>query len=383
MRKIVHAMMKIRQNQINQAAVAGTYPTALAEKQITEVGDKFRYLDRELSGISPTSTNEKLSEVMTSGDFTYAIQEFVQRQALPGYQAMGFNFEPLVKPDTLPNYLAVNRYQDQNSLDDLEFVGEKGAPRAGTRQDAVKKTYSVYRWEKEYDFSHECLVNDDMGYFADQAMKMGTAARRTLEKYVSRFYTNATSITRITGFAGALYSQNGRLTSARVSECRMAFGQRVDASNEPIQADLAYIVYHRGLEDTVRQILNSELVPELATNAVNVGRNFIPIKDPYITGTAPNLPWWAFTAWQAANVVPFVLARLAGRPGPLILRKKSDTEAVTSMLGTGTPVAPIMGDFESGNIIIKVSDVFGTYIDGTEGNLFDYRGVYYSTGTAM
>jgi len=382
MRKIVYAMMKIRQNQINQAAVAGTYPAALAEKQIAEVGDKFNFLDRELSGISPTSTGEKLSEVMTSGDFTYAIQEFVQRQALPGYQAMGFNFEPLVKPDTLPNYLEVKRYQDRHSIDDLEFVGEKSAPRAGTRQDATKRAYSVYRWEKEYDFSHECLVNDDMGYFADQSMKMGVAARRTLEKYVSRFYFNAVSMLLLTN-AGALYSQNGRLTSARVSECRMAFGQRVDASNEPIQADLAFIVYHRGLEDTVRQILNSELVPELATNAVNVGRNFIPIKDPYLTGVAPNLPWFAFTAWQAANVIPFVLARLAGRPGPLILRKKSDTEAVTSMLGTGTPVAPIMGDFESGNIIIKVSDVFGTYIDGTQGNIFDIRGAYYSTGTAM
>ncbi len=383
MRKIVHAMSQIRQNQINQAVQAGSMPGQLAERRIREVGDMFNFLDHELSGISPTATNEKLSEVMTSGDFTYAIQEFVQRQSLDGYKAMGFNFEPLVKSDVLPNYLAVNRYQDRNSLDDLEFVGEKSQPRAGLRSDAVKRTYSVFRWGKEYDFSHEALVNDDMGYFVDQAMQMGVAARRTLEKYVSRFYTHATSIGRLTGFASALYAQNGRLTSARVSEARMAFGQRVDARGEPIQADLAFIVYHRGLEDTVRQILGSEFTPELATNAVNVGRNFIPIKDPYITGTAPNLPWHAFTNYSAANVIPFILARLAGRPGPLILRKRTDTEAVSSMLGSGTPVAPIMGDFESGNIVLKVSDVFGTYIDGTEGNLFDYRGAYYSSGTAM
>jgi len=260
-------------------------------------------------------------------------------------------------------------------------VGEKSQPRAGLRDDAVKRSYSVFRWEKEYDFSHEALVNDDMGYFEDQAMKMGVSARRTLEKYVSRMYTNATSIAIL---AGALYSQNGRLTSARISEARMAFGQRVDADNEPIQADLAYIVYHRGLEDTVRQIQNSELVPELATNAANVVRNaFIGIKDPYITGTAPNLPWWAFTDHRAANIIPLVLARLQGRPGPLILRKKSDVESVTSMLGTGGAVSPIMGDFESGNIVLKVSDVFGTYIDGTNGNLFDIRGAYYSSGTAM
>ncbi len=162
----------------------------------------------------------------------------------------------------------------------------------------------------------------------------------------------------------------------------MAFGQRVDARGEPIQADLAYIVYHRGLADTVLQIQNSELVAELATNAANLVQ-FIGIKDPYITGTAPNLPWWAFTAYGAANVIPFVLARRQGVSGPLILRKKSNVESVSSMLGGGSDVAPIMGDFESGNITIKVVDVFGTYIDGTEGNYFDYRGGYYSSGTAM
>lgn len=382
MRTIIEAMKLIRQNQISQAAKAGALSVELAEKQIAEVADKFNFLDRELSGIKPTGTHSRLGEVMTSGDFTYAIEEFVQRKAVPGYKAMGFAFEPLVKMDTLPNYQSVNRYQDRNSLDDLEFVGEKSQARAGLRSDAVKRTYSVYRWEKQYDFSHEALINDDMGYFEDQAMQMGVAARRTLEKYVSRMYTNATSIGRLTGFASALYAQNGRLTTARISEARMAFGQRVDARGEPIQADLAYVVYHRGLADTVLQIQNSELVAELATNAANVVQ-FIGIKDPYITGTAPNLPWHAFTDYSAANIIPFVLARLQGRPGPLILRRKSDVESVSTMLGGGSDVAPIMGDFESGNIVLKVSDVFGTYIDGTEGNLFDYRGAYYSSGTAM
>jgi len=40
-----------------------------------------------------------------------------------------------------------------------------------------------------------------------------------------------------------------------------------------------------------------------------------------------------------------------------------------------------MGDFDTGNIVLKVVDVFGSYVDETEGNLFDTRGAYYSTGT--
>jgi len=374
MRKILYALKELRKGQLSE--------NAATPERLAEVEDKFAYLDQELNGIKGAGTNEHLAEVMTSGDFTYAIQEFVQRLALPGYQKMEFNFEPLVKMDTLPNYLAVARYQNRGGLDDLEYVGEKGPARAGSVDDATKKSYQVYRWEKQFDFSHEALVNDDLGYFNDVAVKMGEAARRTLEKYVSRMYTNATTIARLVAL-GALYSQNGRLTSTRISEARMAFGQRTDARGEPINADLAYIVYHRGLEDVVNTIKASQLVPELATNAANVVRTgWIGIKDPYITGTAPNLPWYAFTA-NTSGIVPFVLARRQGVPGPLILRKKSDVESVTSILGNGTPVNPVWGDFESGNIVLKVLDVWGTFIDGTDGNLFDHRGAYYSSGTAV
>jgi len=342
----------------------------------------FRWLDRNMSGIRATTNTEPLVETMTSADFTYAIQEFVSRLALPGYQKTNFPFEPLVWTDTLSNFMPHTRYQNRGSLDDLEYVGEKGPARPGSVDDATKRQYQPYRWEKQYDFSYEALRNDDLGYFEETARMMGESARRTLEKYVSRFYTNATSMLRLTNLL-VLYSQTGRLTSARISEARMAFGQRTDARGEPIEAELAYIVYHRGLEDVVRQIQNSQLVPELATNAANVVRTgWIGIKDPYITGTAPNLPWYAFTNHQVNNIRPFVLARLQGWPGPRILRKKSDVEAVTSLLGAGTDVDPILGDFESGNIVLKITDVFGTYIDGTEGNYFDFRGGYQSTGTA-
>jgi hypothetical protein len=122
----------------------------------------------------------------------------------------------------------------------------------------------------------------------------------------------------------------------------------------------------------------------LATNAANVVQTgWTGIKDPYLAGTAPNLPWYAFVDPNSnANIIPLVLARRAGMPGPLIVRRRSDIEAITSMLGGGRPIDPIWGDFESGNIVLKVVDVFGTYVDGTNGNLFDSRGAYYSSGTA-
>jgi len=374
MRKLLYAMKEIRKGQLTDAQAT--------PERLAEVDAKFSFLDNQLGGVMANGAGEQFIEVMTSADFTHAIQEFVQRQALPGYQRKTFAFEPLVKPDVLPNYLPVSRYQNRAGVDDLEFVGEKAQARPGSVDDATLRQYQVFRWEKQYDFSHEALVNDDLGYFSDLATKMGEAARRTLEKFVSRMYTNAVSIAALQGL-GVNYAQNGRLTTARISECRMAFNQRTDVRGEPINASLAYLVHHAGLTDTALQIANSELVPELATNAANIVRGTTFIQDPYIVGVAPNLPWFGFADYNATGIIPFVLARRQGVPGPLILRKKSDIESVTSILGAGAAVDPIWGDFASGNITLKVVDVWGTYIGGAgNGNFFDLRGGYYSTGTA-
>jgi len=351
------------------------------DTRIQECDDYFHNFDNLLGSNGSLASNTLLQEAMTTGDFANALGTFVQVEAWKGYDRKVFAFEPLVKPDTLPNFQQVTRLQRRQGLDDLEYVGEKGQARAGEYPDAVSRAYQVYVWQKQFDFSWQMLVNDYLGYFQDTAQEIGASARRTLEKYVSRMYNNATSIGRLTGL-GVMYSQTGRLTTTHISEARMAYNARTDAAAEPINARLAYIVYPSGLEDTVRTIQGSQLVPELATNAVNVVRNnWIGIEDPYVAYTAPNIPWWAFADYRS-DIIAMVLARMSGWPGPMIVRRKSDIESVTSLLGAGAAVNPIMGDFEGGNIVVKAMDIWGTYIDGTEGNLFDVRGAYYSSGTA-
>jgi hypothetical protein len=311
--------------------------------------------------------------------------EFVQRLMVPGYETKRFNFEPFVKPDTTPNFLPVIRYQRRAGSDDLEYIGEKGEPRPSQFPDAYKRTYRVYKWEKQMDFSMEALVNDDLAYLQDAYGEMGRAARRTLERYVSRFLWNATTIARLVGL-GALYSNTGRFNTARLSTARMAFNQRTDANGVPIAGALRFIIYQSGLADTIDMIRQSSLVPDqfgvVQPGATNIWRSgWTPIEDPYAVGVAPNLPWYALADWKENNLISFVLARRQGFPAPMLLRKKSDIESITSLLGAGGAVPPIMGDFATGNVVIKVADEWGTYIDTVEGNLFDFRGAYYSSGT--
>lgn len=379
-RRVLSAMYEYRAALLTEAG----RPAEV--KQLREMLD---FADARLSGLGLDNNehwdapDSKLAEAMTSADFSNALMTFVERRMIPGYQTVSFPFEQFIKPETTTNFLAHSRYMNRGSLDDLEYVAEKGSPRPGSVDDATSRTHRVVRWEKQFDFSMEALVNDDLGYFDDHALRMGQSARRSLEKFVSNMLWNATTVARLVGL-GALYSTTGRLNTARISTARMAFGQRVDTRGNRIPATLQYIVHHTGLLDTVATIQNSTLVPELMTNAANVVRGtFRAIEDPWLAGTAPNLPWMALTQWNRENIVPFILARWSALPAPLIIRKRSDQETVSTMLGgAGGAVPPYYGDFETGNVVVKVADVWGTYIDNTEGNLYDYRGAYYSDGTA-
>src|SRR4030042_1605768 len=131
MRKLLYAMKEIRKGQLADAKAA--------PERLAEVDAKFSFLDNSLMGVMEGGASEHFMEVMTSADFTYAIQEFVQRQALPGYQRKTFAFWPLVEPDVLPNYLPVTRYPHRAGVDDLEYVGEQAPARPGSGDDAHKR----------------------------------------------------------------------------------------------------------------------------------------------------------------------------------------------------------------------------------------------------
>jgi len=376
MRKILALMSEYRQEQLR--VMEGATP-----ERIAETGDYFRHLDDCISGLKPTSAGTDVAETMHAADFPQALGTFVSRQLVPGYTRKRFDYEQFVKTRPVSNYNPHTDYQSRAGLDDMEWMGEKGEARAGSVVDAVARPVQIEDWSKQFDFSWRALVNDDLGYFQDQAFKMGQSARRTKEKFVSRLYTNATSIARLVAL-GALYWQSGQLTTNRISEARMAFNQRLDARGEPINARLKYIIHHSGLVDTVRVIRQSAFIPELATNAANViAGDFVPIEDPYIVGVAPVLPWWALADYRDDNIVPFVLAEWSNMPNPLIIRKASDMESMTDIRTGSSPISmsPMLGDYQTNNVEVKVWDTWGTYIDDTEGNWYDTRGGYYSDAT--
>lgn len=358
----------------------------LQEKNVRLRRNAWRFIDDNIGpAYAGMHVNQgKLAEAMTTADFPNALLTYVNRKMVPGYNKKRFNFEPLVWLDQTANFLPVTRLQNRAGLDDLEFVGSLGTPRPGNYDDAILRQYQVYDWMKVYPFDRHAIVNDDIGYFADLTDLLGKAARRTLEKFISNLFNNVVSRAYIQSL-GALYYSTAKLSSYAVSDNRMAFNQRLDNRGEPINAVLSYIVYHSGLDDKIRQIRDSEKTPEDDLNSVNVVRNFAPIEDPYMSGTAPNLPWYSFTDWEMDNIRPLVLARMAGVPSPALIQKTNQNEVLTTMGAAGLPTTnpAMMGDYLNGQLSVKVHDIWGTYINATEGNWFDVNGAFYNDGTAV
>ncbi len=383
MRRILKGLQEARIIQLQR--------TNKNHPRIKEVQEMYQFFDNSLSGVSlnnegaPNHAETQLQEVMVSADFTFAIQEFVQRRMHGSYTVRNFAFEQFMSTDTVPNFQPVTRYQNRAEVDELEYVGDTAPAAAGSITDATKRQYQVYVYEKAWNFSFRTLVDDDLGYLNDTTTRMGRAARRSIEKFVSRMLFNATTVARLVAL-GALFNTTGRLTSGRVSTARIAFSQRVDDVSVPIASQLRYIVHHTGLQDVVETINASQLVPDgpgSSSNAANIVRNsFTAVDNPHLAGTAPDLPWMALSDFRANEIRPFVLARRNGVPAPLIIRKKMDTATTTSILGPGTDAPVMMGDWLTGSIRLKVHDEWGTYIDGTDGNLYDHRGAFYSSGVA-
>lgn len=338
----------------------------------------YPVVDTMLSG-QGTIAQDRIKEVMTDSDFPLALGEYVNRALWPAYTRMEFNYQQLVFNDTLPNFMTVTRYQRQSGLDDLELIRPKQGVSSGYLKDAYKRQYKVYRWGKGFDFSYEALVNDDLGYFRDFAELMGDAARRSIEKFVSRLYFNTTTIAGLVAL-GVIYSGTARLSTNALMVGWSAFDQRLDDRSEPIETAPVNLVIHKALQPTARQIFASTQVAENNTNAANVLPPFNIVVDPYMTGTAPNYPWYLMASPNLNGIRPITLARMQGRPGPQVLQKAPDTMAFAGFGQTGQLVNGL-GDFDSGDIKLKVEDVWGGWNDPTYSGVTDYRGVYYSSGT--
>ena len=350
-----------------------------------QIREAYRFVDDEMGGVERRgAVTAKLAEALTVGSFPTYFARTISRLAYDRYNYRRGEWRDYTYPDQLPDYSGGERWR-WTEFDRPVLRDPKAESYAGFMYPEYV-TVGVDDYAKQVDFSRRVLINDDLGQFNSIGLRMGDSAARFEDFFVSALYHNATT-TGVTGLivAGANYYGTGALTTANLMIAWNAFAQRVDVRGNPLNIQPRYLVIPPVLRLTADTILQSERIAELATNAKNVMRGRLEVKeDPYITFTLPNVPWWLFAD---PNDVPGVsVVRRTGVTGPQLFALAPDKVPMSAAGALGTADWRT-GSFLTGDIELMVETCIGgrTDVQTSFGALLtgitDIQGVYLSVGT--
>jgi len=366
-------------NMVLEMALAES-PSDNARTQ--NLSEAYCYIDRQLSNVSEQQPAVgKLAEALVTGHFPLYLGRTISVAVLKRYNYQAGQWRDYLAQDTVPTYNNAERYRMSEVAGRPQRRREKGEIDATSFYES-RLTLAVDDYGKQIDFSHRILVNDDLGAFGNIIQKLGDSCRRFEDWFASALYDNAVTQASLIA-AGVAYGDTGRLTTANLMIGWNAFLTRVDGGGNPLAIAPKYLVIPPILRLTANQILQSERVAELATNAINPIRGFLEVReDPYIAwvaGTA-NIPWYLFADPNDIPAVTFV--RLQGTTGPALYAKAPDKVPMTATGGLGAADWRL-GSFISGDIEISVEDIIGSRNDSvaTWVGVTDQQGIYYSNGT--
>ena len=348
-----------------------------------QIREAYQYMDGEMGWVERRGgVDAKLAEALTVGSFPTYFARTISRLAYDRYKYREGQWRDYTYPDQTPDYSTADRWR-WSEFDRPVLRDEKAEAYCGFIYPELVQI-GVDDYAKQVDFSRRILINDDLGQFNSIGQRMGDSARRFEDFYVSALYHNAVT-TGVGGLilAGANYYGTGALTTANLMIAWNAFAQRVDGRGNPLNIQPRFLVIPPVLRLTADTILQSERIAELATNATNVMRGRLEVReDPYITFVLPNVPWWLFA--DPADVPGVTVSRRTGVTGPELFALAPDKVPMSAAGALGTADWRT-GSFLTGDIELMVETCIGGRTDVTAApalvGITDIQGVYLSVGT--
>lgn len=318
-----------------------------------------------------------LEEAMTTSDFPYLFGDILDRQVLAAYREWPTTWQNYAKRGRVRDFRTVKRYSVYGADQVLpSVIGQKGAYPYEEINENSPYSYNVAKYGRKIRFAWETMVNDDLDALKDMPERLGRAARRSEEKFVTQlfvdangphasFYTSGNK--NIVNTTNGAASNNPALSIAALQDALTVLSRMVDENGEPIVIDTVELVIPPALSVKADNYLNAlQLWVNENKSAGSGEQNIVTANwmksafrknvNPYIpivATTNGNTSWWLFA--NPNNGRPAMeLGFLIGHEEPEIFMKTPNQVPVG---GSGEDA--MNGDFESDAIEHKLRHVFG------------------------
>jgi hypothetical protein len=349
-------------------------------RRLLEVFDLY---NRVLSGDRYAALT--FQENMSTSDFANLFGDVLDRQILAKYVSAPVQWVQLARRGMVRDFRTVKRFTLDGGEAVLGAVKQLSEyPAAGLTDGAY--SYSVGKYGRRIPLSWEDLINDDLDAFRSIPDRLGNAARRSEEKFVTGLYAASTG-PNATFFATGNKNlvASGASSALSVTSLQSAFtllASQVDTDGAPIYIDGVTLVVPPALTVVANNILNAtEIWTAVGSGgaASDAGRqdqlraaNWMAnkvrvISNPWLpiittTGTLGSTAWYLFadpTVGRPAMEVGF----LTGHETPELFQKSPNAMRVG-----GGAVSPEDGDYDTDAVEWKIRHVFGgTLMDPKSG----------------
>ncbi len=322
------------------------------------------------------------TEAMSTSDYaTHLFGDILDREILANYNTMPVQWDKIAKRGRVRDFRTVKRFAMDGGEAVLAPVKQLGPYPAAALTDSGY-SYGVSKFGRKFELSFETLVNDDLDAFADLPRRLGNAARRTEERFVTDLYAGTTGPDTTYFAAGnsniitTTTVPNASVTNPPFSIVSLQYAMQVmdsqlDADGAPIYVEGVTLVVPPSLRVAAMNVINATQV-EVAQGSGGAASeeqrgDRLTVKNwlaggislvvnpwlPLISTTNGHTSWYLF-ANPSAGRPAMEMGFLMGHEAPELFRKSPNATRVSGGLA-----APEDGDFDSDSIAWKCRMIMG------------------------
>ncbi len=295
-----------------------------------------------------------LAEGYSTSDFPNLLGDVLDRMMLENYRSQGHNWRAYCGTGRPLNDFRTVRVLAFNGAEGQYQKIVEGEPlEYSTTLDEDNYTYAPDLYGLGVKLSFRAIMNDDLDAFDTIPTRLGKGGRRTVEKFVTELFFDASGpdATFVSAGNGNLLTSNPDLAIDSLGTALQTLLGFTDVDSEPILVEGVSLVYPPGLHVTVMNLLNQLSVDVTQVGGISgqtvqvnnwIVANITPVLNPYIPivcSTANGTTSWMLFANPSVGRPAGQTRFLRGFEEPQLYRKASNAMRV------GGGVDEMAGDF--------------------------------------